>query len=70
MDIDDKKELLKVFLKSLTRAERLIIVLYYYEELTIHEIAKSLDLSTSQVTQMYSSIISRCKSYLRKQDLS
>jgi RNA polymerase sigma factor for flagellar operon FliA len=36
----------------LTRAERLIIVLHYYEEMTIKEIAATLDLSESRVSQM------------------
>ena len=46
----------------LTRAERLILVLYYYEEMTIKEIAEELDLSEARVSQMHSSIIARLKS--------
>ncbi|MFC1781381.1 sigma factor-like helix-turn-helix DNA-binding protein [Planctomycetota bacterium] len=67
MDVDDKKQLIRNFLKSLKRAERLIIVLYYFEEMTIPEIAKVLELSTSKVLKMHSSIISQCKAYLREQ---
>jgi len=51
----------KDFLKSLTRAERLIVVLYYYEGMTIKEIAEKLELSESRVSRMHSSIIQRLK---------
>ena len=66
MDVDNKKQLLLDFLRSLSRPESVIIVLYYHEELTMPEIAKVLELSTSKVSQMHSSIISRCKAYLRE----
>ena len=56
-----QKEYIKDFLKSLTRTEKLIVVLYYYEEMTIPEIAKSLELSPSEVSQMLSSIIRRLR---------
>jgi RNA polymerase sigma factor for flagellar operon FliA len=65
--VDPRKKCIKDFLKSLTRTEKVIVVLHYYEEMTIPEIAKSLELSPSEVSQMHSSIISRCKSYLREQ---
>jgi len=35
----------------------LIIILYYYEELTMKEIGATLDLSESRVSQMHSSIV-------------
>ena len=69
-DVNAQKKCIKEFLKNLTAAERLIVVLYYYEEIPIPEIAESLDLLTSQVWQMLASIISRCKAHLREQGLS
>merc|ERR1711923_682996 len=51
---DDLKLLLT---KGLSRAERLIIILYYYEEMTMKEIGITLDLSESRVSQMHSSIL-------------
>ena len=63
MEDDTQKQVLKSLLTSgLTRTERLILVLYYYEELTIPEIAKVLELSEVRVSQMHSSIIARLKS--------
>jgi RNA polymerase sigma factor for flagellar operon FliA len=51
-----KRDLKSLLTKGLTRAERLIIVLYYYEEMTMKEIGATLDLSESRVSQMHSSI--------------
>jgi RNA polymerase sigma factor for flagellar operon FliA len=58
--------------KGLTRAERLIVVLYYYEEMTMKEIGATLDLSESRVSQMHSSIIARLKAQMntRKKEFS
>jgi len=67
-----KRDLKNLLTKGLTRAERLIIVLYYYEELTMKEIGATLDLSESRVSQMHSSIIARLKAQLntRKKEFS
>ena len=50
--------------RGLTRAERLILILYYYEEMTMKEIGITLDLSESRVSQMHSSILKRLKEQL------
>jgi len=59
-----KQDLKSLLTKGLTRAERLIIVLYYYEEMTMKEIGATLDLSESRVSQMHSSIIARLKAQM------
>ena len=59
---DDLKLLLT---KGLSRAERLIIILYYYEEMTMKEIGVTLDLSESRVSQMHSSILARLKAQMQ-----
>jgi RNA polymerase sigma factor for flagellar operon FliA len=59
-----KRDLKGLLTKGLTRAERLIIVLYYYEEMTMKEIGATLDLSESRVSQMHSSIVARLKAQL------
>ncbi|MBB6430761.1 sigma-70 family RNA polymerase sigma factor [Algisphaera agarilytica] len=46
---------------KLSRAERLIVVLYYYEQMSMKEIGVTLDLSESRVSQMHSSIMARLK---------
>jgi RNA polymerase sigma factor FliA len=59
-----KQDLKNLLTKGLTRAERLIIVLYYYEEMTMKEIGATLDLSESRVSQMHSSIVARLKAQM------
>src|SRR6516225_7599584 len=59
-----RKDLMRMVTKGLSRNERLIIILYYYEELTMKEIGATLDLSESRVSQMHSSIIQRLQSQL------
>lgn len=54
----------KLVTKGLNRNERLIIILYYYEELTMKEIGNTLGLSESRVSQMHSSIVARLKEQL------
>jgi RNA polymerase sigma factor for flagellar operon FliA len=67
-----KRDLRNLLTKGLTRAERLIIVLYYYEEMTMKEIGATLDLSESRVSQMHSSIVDRLKAQMfsRKKEFS
>ncbi len=59
-----KQDLKNVLTKGLTSAEQLIIVLYYYEEMNMKEIGKTLGLSESRVSQMHSSIIARLKAQM------
>ena len=59
-----RRDLMKLVTKGLNRNERLIIILYYYEELTMKEIGATLDLSESRVSQMHSSIVQRLQSQL------
>ncbi|MDX1962555.1 MAG: FliA/WhiG family RNA polymerase sigma factor [Pirellulales bacterium] len=59
-----KNDLMRLVTKGLNRNERLIIILYYYEELTMKEIGATLDLSESRVSQMHSSIMQRLQQQL------
>jgi len=56
-----KRDLRDVAMRGLTEAEKLILVLYYYEEMTMKEIGATLDLSESRVSQMHSSILNRVR---------
>ncbi len=58
------KDIKGLITRGLNRAERLIIILYYYEQMTMKEIGETLDLSESRVSQMHSAILERLKSQL------
>ncbi|OQY10771.1 MAG: hypothetical protein B6I28_00230 [Fusobacteriia bacterium 4572_132] len=56
----EKKELKKILIeqiKELSEKERLVITLYYYEELTLREIGEVLEISESRVSQIHSKIV-------------
>ncbi len=59
-----RKDLKDLITRGLSRAERLIVILYYFEEMTMKEIGATLDLSESRVSQMHSSILARLKAQM------
>ena len=59
-------DLMRLVTRGLNRNERLIIILYYYEDMTMKEIGATLDLSESRVSQMHSSIVARLQQQLAK----
>jgi RNA polymerase sigma factor for flagellar operon FliA len=67
LNVIQKRDLKDMLTKGLSRAERLIVILYYYEEMTMKEIGLTLDLSESRVSQMHSSILARLRAQVRTQ---
>jgi RNA polymerase sigma factor for flagellar operon FliA len=61
-----RKDVKDLITRGLSRAERLIVILYYFEEMTMKEIGETLDLSESRVSQMHSAVIARLKGQLEK----
>ena len=47
--------------KGLTREERLVLILYYFEQMTMAEIGSVLDLSESRVSQIHKEILLRLR---------
>ncbi len=64
-----ERDLRDTVMKTLTEIERLILVLYYYEEMTMKEIGATLDLSESRVSQMHSGILARLRGQLHTRGL-
>lgn len=60
-----KRDLKDLVTKGLSRDERMIVVLYYYESMTMREIGGVLDLSESRVSQMHTSVLLRLRAQLR-----
>ena len=60
------RDLMRLVTRGLNRNERLIVILYYYEEMTMKEIGATLNLSESRVSQMHSSIVARLQAQLCK----
>jgi RNA polymerase sigma factor for flagellar operon FliA len=65
-----KQDLKNLLTKGFTRADQLLVVLYYYEEWTMTDIAKTLDLSEAEVSQMHSSIVQRLKGQMNSRKRS
>ena len=63
-----KTDLKKLIQRGLTSTERLILILYYYEQMTMKEIGVTLDLSESRVSQMHSAIVDRLRFQLKQRD--
>ena len=64
-----KIDLIRSFTKGLSKKERLIVIMYYYEELTMREIGAALDTSESRVSQMHTAIVERIKKMAKRQGL-
>lgn len=61
---NEMKEILLKALKELNERDRLIISLYYYENLNYQEIAKLMNITISRVSQIHSRILKNLKSKL------
>ena len=57
-------ESIKSVLKTLNKKEQLIIQLYYFEELSLREIAEILEVSESRVSQIHKKIIKKLREKL------
>ncbi|MBN4049848.1 FliA/WhiG family RNA polymerase sigma factor [bacterium AH-315-M10] len=61
-----KKEVLEKITDNLSEKERLVLILYYYEKLTLKEIGQVLDLSESRVCQIHSAMVNRLRVQLSR----
>lgn len=55
------KEILTKTLETLTEKEKTVIVLYYYEELTLKEISRILEVSESRISQLHTKALQKMK---------
>ncbi len=55
------KELLQKTLETLTEKEKKVVILYYYEELTLKEISRILEVSESRISQLHTKALQKMK---------
>ncbi len=68
VDLAERKEVMGELIKAvqhLPERERLVLALYYNEELTMKEISRVMDISESRVCQLHAQALVRLRSYLR-----
>jgi len=65
LKIKELKKTISKSLSSLSKKEQLVISLYYYDELTLKEIAEVLDLTESRISQIHSKAVIRLRAKLR-----
>ncbi len=58
---------LAVAISNLTEQERLVIALYYYEELTLKEIGEVMQISESRVSQIHTKAVGKLRNLVREQ---
>ncbi|MCL1844017.1 MAG: FliA/WhiG family RNA polymerase sigma factor [Defluviitaleaceae bacterium] len=62
----ERKEMLADSINKLTEKERLVITLYYFEDLTLKEISSIMKVSESRVSQIHTKAITRLQGKLGK----
>jgi RNA polymerase sigma factor for flagellar operon FliA len=64
LDELQRKDVMSTITRELSLKERLIVLLYYFEELTMREIGLTLELSESRVCQLHTRILARLSAKL------
>ncbi len=64
--LNELKRRIAEVIETLPEKERLIISLYYYDELTLKEIGRVLDITESRVCQLHSQTMTRLKTRLKR----
>ena len=62
-----KRDMKEFVTKGFSRADKLILTLYYGEEMTMKEVGKSLGISESRVSQKLSSILARLRAHMKQE---
>ena len=64
LDTIQQRDVLDLITRNLTKKERLIVIMYYYEGLTMREIGEIMELTESRVCQIHSNVMARLKAQL------
>lgn len=64
IDKAEVKQMLMDALELLTEKEKKVVLLYYYEDLTLKEVASVLEVSESRISQLHSKALEKMKKHL------
>lgn len=67
VELDEQKKILADAVEKLPEKEKLVVALYYQEDLTLKEIAAIMKLSESRISQLHSQAILRLRGRLSRQ---
>jgi RNA polymerase sigma factor FliA len=65
LNLQDLKKALSLAIAELPEKERLVLSLYYFEELTMKEVGKVLNLTESRISQLHTQTVLRLRSKLK-----
>jgi RNA polymerase sigma factor for flagellar operon FliA len=63
---EERTALLAIGIRELRSQERTVLALYFYEELTLQEIAQVLGLSASRISQIRGEALAKLRAYLQR----
>lgn len=66
LEKDELRAFLSIAMEKLTAQEKLVIALYYYEELTLKEIGEVMSISESRVSQIHTRAVSKLRTMVQE----
>ena len=69
-DATDLKDRVADAIARLPEREKLVIALYYYENLTLREIGEVLGVTESRISQLHTKAVLRLRSHMQEEDLT
>jgi RNA polymerase sigma factor FliA len=66
LNLQDLKKALTLAIAELPEKERLVLSLYYFEELTMKEVGRVLDLTESRISQLHTQAVLRLRGKLKE----
>ncbi len=67
LDVGDLKDRIADAIAALPEREKLVIALYYYENLTLREIGEVLGVTESRVSQLHTKAVLRLRSRMQEE---
>ncbi len=66
LDLTEVKEVLAKAIDALPKNERIVVTLYYYEELTMKEIGEVIGYTESRISQLHTKAVIRLRHKIRR----